>query len=137
MPGLKIYLPVAVGFVLMSGICLAEDVCVNPVVNLVCDFDYAELGVQTGLPRLRNAVVKPEPAHFLLQVGDDCPGPFGNAWLVNEDLYYTEQAGENPQALSINRADGSATYLSVYSAKEGRFKILYSGKCQKVGQPLL
>jgi hypothetical protein len=125
------------GLLLLCGLCLAE--VANPIspVNLVCDFDYAELGTQTGVARLKNAIAKPTPAHFALHIADDSPGPFGKPWLINDAQYFTDQAGENDRALSINRLDGSATYMSIYSSKEGHFKILYPGKCKKLDQPLL
>jgi hypothetical protein len=127
----------ALGLLLMSGLSLAEETSRISPVNLVCDFDYAELGAQTGVPRLKNAIAKPTPAHFALRIADDSPGPFGKPWLINDAQYFTDQTGENDHALSINRLDGSATYLSIYSAKEGHFKILYPGKCKKLEQPLL
>lgn len=127
----------AFGFILLSGLSLAEEAARIPPVNLVCDFDYAELGAQTGVPRLKNAIAKPAPAHFALRIADDMPGPFGKPWLINDAQYFTEQADENDHALSINRLDGSATYMSIYSVKEGHFKILYPGKCKKLDQPLL
>ncbi len=132
----KIYIT-AFGLLLLSGLCLAEEENSIQPVNLVCDFDYAELGAQTGVPRLKNAISKPTPAHFALRIAGDSPGPFGKPWLINDAQYFTDQAGENDHALSINRLDGSATYLSIYSAKEGHFKILYPGKCKKLDQPLL
>ena len=123
--------------VLFSYPCLAEDKTGNEVVNLICDFDAVELGSQTGVPRLKNVLNKPNPAHFAVQIADNIPGPFDNPWGISDSLYYTDQPGENDHALSINRLDGSATYMTIFSAKEGHFKILYTGHCKKIDKAML
>lgn len=105
-------------------------------VNLVCDFEPVDLGLQTHIPRLRGAPSKPNPSHFAFQVTETASGPFGGPWSISESNFVTVQPGESDHALSSNRIDGTATYMAVYSSREGHFKILYPGSCKKADKPM-